>query len=61
MDFIDPRPTEGDKAIVTEPDSVTHFVCPSAPHPGWTHLMLASGRCRYCQAAASHLRERYGL
>lgn len=56
--------SDGPRAVVERPDSVTHFVCPSAQidtgDPDATHHIVHE-RCRWCGKSSAALRLEVGL
>lgn len=54
---VGPTPPRVTYPIVRFPTSVTHWVCPKAPSPGFTHHMIfPKNVCEYCKRDASDLR-----
>jgi hypothetical protein len=60
MPFIEPRPSDPDVAVVTDPDNVSHYVCEEAPWRGATHHVI-NGKCHYCKYTVMELKIRYGI
>ncbi|UJD20824.1 hypothetical protein SEA_ALUMINUMJESUS_89 [Microbacterium phage AluminumJesus] len=56
--------SDGPRAVVERPDSVTHFVCPSAQidtgDPDVTHHIVHE-RCQWCGKSSAELRLEVGL